>query len=591
MSSLPLFDLPSDWTPPREPPNLDGVDLMAVDTETYDMRLQTHGPGFARGQSWPVGVSMAVASGGQWYFPFGHPSDNCEWDVKRWLQDVFAIKRRYVFCNAMYDVGALSTIDAIPDGEWTDISIIQAILNEQFAPGYGLDAMSRYWLGAGKDESKLNEALAAYGFVDKSGISFLPARYVGHYAEIDAVRTLETYKLQWPEIEREELSGVMHLEETILPLIWQMIKRGVCFDWNAAAHLHEKWEAERRKIYEDIMVKSGMKIDPNSSKSLSRYCFANGITYPLTEKGNPSFVGEWLAESSDPILQSVGRMRKLEKMKGFIESWHEYRGKDGRIHPQWLTTMAEDGGTRSGRFASCDPNLQQVPIRDPEFGPQMRGLWLPEQGMQWGKLDVQSQEIRIAVHYAFKARCTGAAEMVQAYRDNPRMDFHSRVAGMADVDRNSAKTISLGSLYGMSQKTLAHKLGFTQNHAHHVYHQYHDAVPFFQELAESATRAASERGYVKTYLGRKRRFPDGAAVHKALNAVVQGTAGDQMKTMMLNVMDDMSFVPMVTVHDELGYSVEHIGVLKQIAEIMEHALQFEVPMIVDHSVAATWNQK
>lgn len=590
MMSLPLFDQPSSWVAPKEPPNLDGVELMAIDTETKDPRLLTHGPGFARGESYPVGIAIATDDA-EWYFPAWHPEDNCTWDVKSWVQDLFAVKRRYIFCNAMYDIGALSVIDAIPDGEWTDISIVQAIINEQFVPGYSLDAMSRYWLGTGKDEATLQMALRDYGFEDKGGIAFLPARHVGLYAETDARRTYDTYKQQWPHIEKDDLTGVMDLEETILPLIWQMVKRGICFDWDRAGQLFDEFQKETWALRERVSREAGMSIDFNSSKSISRYCYANGIPYNQTEKGNPSFKGEWLNEAHDPVLRMLGRMRKLAKMMSFIESWHEYRGKDSRIHPQWLTTMAEDGGTRSGRFASCDPNLQQVPIRDPEFGPKMRSLWLPEPEHLWGKLDVQSQEIRIAVHYAAKARCTGADEMVQAYVENPRLDFHQRVATMAGVDRNSAKTISLGSLYGMSQKTLAARLGFSRDHAESVYRQYHDAVPFFAELAEKSSEAAIARGYVKTYLGRKRRFMDHAYVHKALNSVVQGTAADQMKSMMLNVLEYMGLVPMITVHDELGYSVESIEQLKEIAQIMEQALKFSVPMVVDYSVATSWNQK
>lgn len=593
MASLPLFGLPSSWTPPSEPPNLEGVKLMAVDTETRDPRLLTHGPGFARGESWPVGASIAV-EGAAWYFPFDHPEDNCTWDVKRWLQEEFAIKRRYIFCNTMYDIGALSVIDAIPQGEWADIIILQAMLNEQFIPGYSLDAMSRYWLGSGKDEKMLMEALAAYGFTGKeakSGISYLPARYVGQYAVVDAARTLQTYHMQWPNIEAEQLTEVVQLEESILPIIWRMISRGICLDWDRASGLYDRFTKEKEAMFLSVQKLAGMTIDPGSSKSIARYCHANDIRYRLTDKGNPSMTADWLGEARDPVLRTIGKMRKLTKMMGFIEGWHEYRGKDSRVHPQWLTTMAEDGGTRSGRFASCDPNLQQVPIRDPEYGPQMRELWLPEPGTQWGKADVQSQEIRIAVHYALLAKCTGAAEMVQAYRDNPRLDFHQRVANMAGVDRNSAKTISLGSLYGMGENKLAGRLGFTHDHALSVYSQYHAAVPFVQELSQSAMDTAIIRGYVKTYLGRKRRFPDGDNAHKALNAIVQGSAADQIKTMMLVVMEELDVFPMITVHDELGFSVEDEHELKEIATLMENALEFKVPMVVDCSIARTWNQK
>lgn len=587
MSSLPLFKPESTWTPPKEPPRLDDVKLLAVDTEARDPELEEHGPGFIRGMSEIVGVSLATKENA-WYFPFNHPENNCEWDVASWLRDTLSENRTYVFCNAPYDVEALWSMAAIPEGRWVDIQVLQALLDEEFAPGYSLDAISNYWVGAGKDTSTLDKALAAYGFLDRGGIGYLPARYVGAYAETDAMRTLQSYYMQLPHIESEQLGEVRELEENLMPLTWQMRLNGVRLDRGRADELRTRFLGEVKRLRDVVMTDYGVVIEARSSKSLAAYCERAKIHYPRTAKGNPSFTADYLSSHRDPVLSMVAKVRKLEKMvNDFIEPWLMYSSRTGRIHPQWMLTASEDGGTRSGRLASKNPNMQQVPVRDPEIGPLMRALFLPNEGQRWAKLDVNSQEIRIAIHYAIKVGCRGALDIQRAYRENPRLDFHMMVAQMAGVDRTTAKTISLGSLYGLQRKGLAVKLGFSESHADMVYNRYHEAAPYFNELSNKVMKVAEERGYVRTMLGRRRRFSNHMFLHKALNAVVQGTAADMIKQAMYDIWQEHQQVAMLTVHDELGYSVD--GECDHLARAIENALSFEIPMIVDPFMGDSWH--
>lgn len=589
VGSLPLFVPESTWTPPKAPPRLDNVTLLAVDCETRDPNLTVRGPGFLRRDAQNAGVALSTTTQ-SWYFPYAHPEDNCSWDVKAWLADELSVDRTYVFCNCHYDIEALNSDGIHPAGTWTDIQILQALINEEFAPGYGLEAISQYWLGTGKRMDELNQALAAYSY-EEGQIGYLPGRFVGNYAEVDALRTIQAYVAQKPSIRADGLEDVLDLEQNLLPLTWQMRLNGVRFDRNRAFELRELWTGEIRKLTDSITKSAGISVDPWSPKSLTTFCAREGIRVPRTAKGNPSFVGDFLETHSSPVLQTVAKIRKLDKMVGdFIDKWLYYSETDGRIHPQWMLTHSEEGGTRSGRMASKNPSLQQVPVRDPYFGPLMRSLFLPNEGEVWIKLDINSQEIRIAVHYAYKCDCRGSDQIVAQYRANPHLDFHQMVADMALVERTPAKTISLGVLYGMGIARMMAQLGFDSQHSGEVLNRYFLAAPYFKELAEIATETAAERGYVKTILGRRRRFTDSRFMHKALNAIVQGSAGDEIKQAMWNIWNELQMVPLLTVHDELGFSGP-AEVARQLADLIETAIEFVIPIIVDPVCLPNWNSE
>ncbi len=363
---------------------------------------------------------------------------------------------------------------------------------------------------------------------------------------------------------------------------------GVRFDRDKAVEVRNTFNAESSALVQWLAKEHGVSLNARSSKALATYCDKNNIKYPLTEKGNPSFNGDFLDGHSSPVLSAVSKIRKLDKMvNDFINPWMMHSEHTGRIHPRWLTTASEEGGTRSGRLASKDPNMQQVPVRDPYFGPIMRALFLPNEGQRWAKLDVNSQEIRIAVHYAYKLKCRGADIIVQAYRDNPRLDFHQMVADMADVERDPAKTISLGTLYGMSQRRMSARLGFSAAHSEEVYQRYFEAAPYFKELANIAMEVAEKRGFVETYLGRRRRFEGHQNLHKSLNAIVQGTAADMIKVAMWNIWERYQEVALLTVHDELWYSVDEGA--DHLTHEIENAIKFEVPMIADPILGESWN--
>lgn len=145
------------------------------------------------------------------------------------------------------------------------------------------------------------------------------------------------------------------------------------------------------------------------------------------------------------------------------------------------------------------PNLQQLPSRDPELGPMIRRLFLPEEGRQWAAIDFSQQEPRIMTHYAKvfsdfrKETMPGLDAFVKEYQDNPKADFHSMVAQMAGIDRKRGKTISLALLYGMGIKKLAVELGISDEDAKQLTADYHEKVPFVKMLTKGVQKDSKIR--------------------------------------------------------------------------------------------------
>lgn len=265
---------------------------------------------------------------------------------------------------------------------------------------------------------------------------------------------------------------------------------------------------------------------------------------------------------------------------------------------------------------SCsNPNLQQIPARDPLIGPMIRGLFLPEEGMQWGAFDYSSQEPRLVAHYAYLLELPGAEAFHTAYQKDPNTDFHQIAADLVGVDRKKAKNINLGLFYGMGKGKLADQLGLPMTEANELFAQYHAAVPFVRRLSEHCMSRAEQKGVIRTLLGRKchfnkwepRRYQGGppkshsdalaeygpeikrAFTYKALNKLIQGSAADQTKKAMLELFR-AGILPMLQLHDELDVSITSKEEGEKVMEIMETCVQLSVPSVVDMDIGPSWGE-
>ena len=272
------------------------------------------------------------------------------------------------------------------------------------------------------------------------------------------------------------------------------------------------------------------------------------------------------------------------------------------------------------------PNLQQIPARDPIYGPMIRSLFLPEEGEQWAAIDFSQQEPRILVHYAHvygKTRgiaLEGAADFVHAYNDKPETDFHSLVAEMANIPRKQAKGINLGLIYGMGVPKMSEQLDISVEEARALVKQYHERVPFVKALMTGVMNRLNDKssgGALRSLEGRKCRFdtwePDTFAMnkalpykeaveaygpttrlkraytYKALNRLIQASAADMTKKAMVHLYK-LGHLPLLQMHDELDMSVKTIGEAWEIAKIMEAAIPLEVPNVCDVEIGPSWGE-
>jgi len=610
---------------------------VAVDLETCDPDLKTMGPGVRRG-AYICGFSVAV-DGLSFYAPIRHESDNVPDPEKAlaWLRDAMATKTQKVFANALYDLDFLFEAGIRVNGPLIDVQGVEALIDENQRE-YNLERLGQKYLKRGKEENEardwVEEHLGKAAAKDwKAHIWRVPGSIVARYAETDAELPLEVLDKQLAIIKDEDLEQVLDLECRLLRPVLQMRRRGVRLDMERLEGVGVELDNRGRRAQSRLNMLAGdpkKTVNVNSAKQLAAIYSDMGVAFPLTEKGNPSFAKEWLAAQNDPVSKLVMDVRRFTKLNGtFIEGLkkHAIRQPDGhyRVYTQFHPLKGDTNGTVSGRFSSSGPNLQNIPSRDKELAPLIRGIFVPEPGNVWFKLDWSQIEYRILLHYA---KGDVAKQHRRLYADEPTTDFHVMVGdsmGIPRSDRTKAKGINFGLVYGLGVPSLAGHLGVDVDEARDLYELHHDTVPYAKELDRAVKRIASTRGYVHTLSGRRARFPFWEArdweaakrpenkalrskamaekiygqvrrafTHAALNRVIQGGAADAMKKAVVDLFEAKwhgGSVPLLTVHDELDFELpedEARIVVPKIRKTMESVYPLRVPLLCDVEMGPDW---
>ena len=608
-----MFPPRSDWVAPDILPDLSSASRIAVDLETKDPNLKVSGPGWATGDGHVTGIAIAT-DGWSGYLPIRHEGGgNLDAGfVFRWLNKSLSTNCDKIFHNALYDVGWLRREGITLNGKIQD-TVIAAPLIDENRRQYSLNSLGLDYCKEVKDETLLTEAAKSYGVDPKAEMYKLPAKFVGEYAEQDAVLTLKLWDKLKKLLETQKLEPIYELESSLIPLLVEMRWRGVRVDVSKAEETVAKLKQQEKDCIKQIKYKYGVDVDVWASASVAKAFDKAGLTYPRTQKTNaPSFTGKWLEGLDHGLPKLVVEARKLQKIRSaFIENMILEHSHNGRIHGQMHPLRGDSGGTVSGRFSYSTPNLQQVPARDPILGPLVRGLFLPEEDHVWGAYDYSQQEPRLTVHYASKMNLPGSDEAVSAYRHDDA-DFHQIVADMAGIARKDAKVINLSLSYGMGKNKLIQALGINELEAEALFNNYHSKVPFIKELTLSCSRRAENVGEITTLLGRKCRFdmyearnektqplPMDKAIeeygqnirraftYRAFNRLIQGSAADMTKQAMLDLWKE-GIVPHIQVHDELDISVKNKEESRKIVEIMETCVDLNVPSKVDAEIGDTW---
>ena len=620
MGFLTVLDVDAttqEWVPPTSFPDLTGYKEIAIDLETHDPNLTTLGPGWARKDGKVVGVAVAAGEDA-WYFPFAHAvGPNLDRKmVLRWLQKQVATPRQSkIMHNAQYDLGWMLAEGVEVQGMIIDTMVVAAIVDENRL-SYSLDNLAKQYCGMRKDEKLLRAAAKDWALDPKKDMWRLPATYVGSYAEQDARATLALWKVLQKEIDKQQLQAIFEIEQPLTETLVKMRMQGVCVDLDKAEQSRKTLRAKVKELKAFIRSKSGIEIEPWAAASVQKVFDSLGLTYDRTETGQPAFNKMFLTSHPNEVANAIVQLREMDKADStFIDSILQH-SKGGRIHCEFHQLRSDDGGTVTGRMSCSNPNLQQIPARDPVVKKLIRGIFVPEDGCRWGSFDYSSQEPRLLVHYCAilpnDMRHPMIDEMVAQFHAG-NADLHQMTADIVGVKRKQAKTINLGIMYGMGVGKMANQLGIDQDEAKKLLEIYHDKVPFVKGIADIASRQAGKHGQVRTVGGRICRFPlwesnsfgytkplpheeaikeygpgiRRAFTYKALNKLIQGSAADQTKKAMVDCMRE-GLQPMLQIHDELCFNVESDDQVSRIVETMENGLSLMVPSKVDTDLQTNW---
>jgi DNA polymerase I-like protein with 3'-5' exonuclease and polymerase domains len=645
---IPKYLTQTEWVQPTEYPDLRSYDEIAIDLETRDPNLKSKGSGAVTGNGEVVGIAVATFND-IWYFPIAHgegPNMNRAKTLE-WFKDICECPATKIFHNAMYDVCWIRNLGIKINGLIVDTMIACSVLDEnRFA--YTLNALSWFYLNEGKNEKALNEAAKSRGLDPKAEMWKLPASEVGAYAEKDAELTFKLWQHVKKLLVEEDCQDIFNLETDLFPCLVDMRFLGVRVDVTRANQLKKELTTQEERLIHQVKIETGVETQIWAARSIQKVFEHLKLPFEKTVKtGAPSFTKNFLSNHEHPVIKMIAEARKINKVNTtFIDTIlrHEH---NGRIHAEINQIRSDDGGTVTGRFSYSNPNLQQIPAKDPNTGPLIRSLFLPEEGCKWGTFDYSQQEPRLVTEYALRFGLASVNKIADAYDTDPKADFHQTVADMAKIPRGQAKVINLGLFYGMGKAKLEAELGVSKDKAKELFDTYHGKVPFVKQLTNQLMSAAQDQGRIKTILNRKCRFPkyepilkgsnwgtfvpaqdhermlelqamgphelddegniikdkDGnpktnywhenghrrAFTYKALNKLIQGSAADMTKKAMLELYKE-GITPHIQIHDELDISIP-LGEKDNsddIIKIMETAVKLQIPNKVDYESGPNW---
>jgi putative DNA primase/helicase len=632
------------WTRVSALPDLRRIDSIALDLETKDGGLLA-----GRGSAWPwrggyiCGIGVAYRADGDirsHYFPIRHPdSDNFDGEqVFQWLRDLFASGVRIIGQNTTYDFGWLrAEADITMPSTIEEIGALATLVDENRYQ-YSLDALCA-WRGLpGKDVALLEQAVRAAGLAPKrkkkirvqEHIWQLPANVVGPYGEADPANTFALWESLNPILDQENTRAAYRLECDLLPMVLEMRRRGIRIDTAAAERARDLLLQKRDTVFAEMSEKLGVAVgmaEIGRTKWLAETFDQHGISYPRTEKGNPSFTAGnsgWMPHHPHWLPRLIVKADKYNNAAvNFLETYVLGHVVNGRVHAEIHPHRSDEGGTRSLRFSYSSPPLQLMPAHDEELAPLIRGVFLPEEGEVWAKPDLSQQEFRFIVHYAARHRLSKAAEAVALYRNDPHTDFHKLVSEWTERDRQISKGTNFAKAFGAGVRKFAAMIGKSETEAQAIYDRYDRELPFVSQLSQLCERIVRKQGYLTLYDGARRHWNQWAPggtwkkglgpcsreeafervrdpehpwyrkplyrtdTRKAMNALIQGSAARHTKLWMRACWRE-GVVPLLQMHDALDCSVSSSEQAERVAQLGREVVKLEVPMEVDLAFGRNW---
>lgn len=474
-------------------------------------------------------------------------------------------------------------------------------------------------VAAAVDETELQEASILLWLLEseRTNASFNDILEYGQ-SFLQTTTWEETVKALRKRVKEKGLEKIFtDIEQPLIVVLSKMKHLGILLDTKYLATLSKQFHKELTSLEKKIYKHAGMEFNINSPKQLGEVLFDTLALKPKNAKKTAG--GQRSTKESEleklrgehPIIGEILRYRELQKLVStYVDSLPQTVGEDGRVHSTLLQT-----GAATGRMASKDPNLQNIPIRTEE-GRMVRGAFIATPGYELVAIDYSQIELRIA---AILSEDPGMVEIFKRGED-VHAGVASRVFKVVQDEvtaemRRKAKVINFGILYGMGVNALRQNLGdgTPREEAQEFLNAYFNTFTRLAEYLEDTKSFARQHGYTETLVGRRRHFPGisssvqfirAQAERMAINAPIQGTAADCMRIAMLRVHEYIEGLKnpdevrmLLQVHDELVFEIKKERVkevVPELVKIMEGVLSEEdshgVPLLADVKVGKNWNE-
>jgi len=581
---------------------LNDAEMIAIDTETTDtdpMRAKL------------VGISLAVDPDRGYYIPLGHrqgEQSSVAEVFKALSEPLTNLEIEKAGHNIKYDYLVLKRAGLTIAPLSFDTMIAEWLINPA-SRNLGLKSLA--WVRLGYEMTHIDE-LIGKGKGQKTMDEVLIAEAAG-YAAADAaicLRLIPQLKEDLIQQESEDLFKTM--EMPLVSVLAGMEEEGIKLDKAFFARFSQELEEKLAEIELQIQDAVGYTFNLNSTQQLSEALFDKLRLEPpdrarKTSSGHYSTAADVLEamEKQHPVIEWVLEYRELEKLRStYVDALpQQINPETGRVHTSFNQT-----GTVTGRIASSDPNLQNIPTRT-EIGRRVRNGFIAEEGWLLLAVDYSQIELRIVAHMSQDEAMLAAFRAGQDIHATTAAAVHGIALNEVTPEmRRHAKAINFGLIYGMSAYGLTNATDLTLGEAENFIETYFKEFPGVKRFLDGIREIAAKQGYVETLLGRRRYFPNlakGAGYNvrqreerEAINAPIQGTAADIIKIAMRQLPDairkkDLKARMLLQVHDELIFEVpkEELSASRVLVQrVMENAYTLDIPLSTEAKAGKSWGE-
>ena len=578
---------------------IEQASLTAVDTETTSLDALA---------AEIVGISLAVTPGEACYIPLAHRNGEAQLNrdlvltrLRPWLESAAHAK---VGQNLKYDTHIFANYGITLQGIAFD-TLLESYVLESHLP-HNMDSLAERHLGM---KTIRYEEVCGKG-AHQIGFDQVDLQIATDYAAEDADITLRLHLELWPQIQANPglLYVYQNIEMPAMRVLGIMERNGIRIDSALLAKQGQQVGKRLLELEGEIHQLAGQPFNIQSPKQIAEILFGK-LELPVVKKtpsGAPSTDEEVLQKLAEdyPLPARILDYRSLAKlMSTYIEKLPRMADpKTGRVHTNFSQATAV-----TGRLASSDPNLQNIPVRTEE-GRRIREAFIPAEGCKLLSADYSQIELRIMAHIAEDENLMAAfAAGKDVHQATASEIFGIPLDQVNSEQRRYAKVINFGLIYGMSAFGLAGNLGIERSAAQNYIAKYFDRYPGVAQYMERTRLAAREHGYVETVFGRRLWLPEikgsngprrQGAERAAINAPMQGTAADLIKLAMIAVeawleKEQLKTRMLLQVHDELVFDVpiDEIELLKaKLPDLMCNVAQLKVPLLVSVGIGDNWEE-